>query len=115
MLTNLVAGYTEAIQSLCSPGQQVGSLVLVHHIAEHHAVSLHLDIRNINFQPQALILRVFFGGYSLWQRKLAASLRTRVVAVGFRFRVDFNPWPFPIGAFPLFHLLSICRWGFLLS
>lgn len=51
----------EVVKCFAPPGQQGGSLVLIHHMAEHHAVSFHLDVGNINFQSGPEISTAFFG------------------------------------------------------
>lgn len=92
-LTNLRIWNTEIIQRLPSPGQQGRSLVLIHDMAEHHAVALHLNIGDVDVQPWALVFCVLLHVLLPRKGELSRALRTRLAAFcrTFRINLDFRP------------------------
>ena len=97
LIAYLIIWHAQIVQSLAPSGQQGGSLVFAHHLAEHDAIALQLYVGNVDLEQTAFF--VFLGRLRLAsllsrKRKLAASLWT-----GFMFNwgscgIDVENWPF---------------------
>lgn len=87
LLAYLILWQTQIVQSLAPSGQQRGSLVLAHHFAEHHAIALHLYVRNVDLEQTAFV--VF-----LWWLRLATSLWNGFVFSWGSRGIDVENWPF---------------------
>lgn len=97
LLAYLILWHTQIAQSLAPSGQQRGSLVLAHHLAEHHAIALHLYVRNVDLEQTAFVVflwRLRHAGLLSRKRKLATSLWNGFVFSWGSRGIDVENWPF---------------------